>query len=491
MVQNSGISAHPNPPQWFRCLEHPAQEFAATPLPILQGAIPDSLQGTLYCNGPAKFERAGTRVHHWFDGDGAVLAVRFAANQARGIYQYVKTQEYLEEDKAGTLLYGGYGSLPAVGLHDSRSRKVKNTANTSVLVLPDKVLALWEGGKPHALDLESLQTIGLDSLGGAGLDSLEQGGLEEGQTYSAHPKRDPITGDLYNFGVGLGQESKLFLYRSDRSGRIQKQTQLPLKNIPFIHDFVLAGPYLVFCIPPVFLNHPLMVLLGMKSYSDSLRWKPEQGTRILVIDRESLEVVGESRTDPWFQWHFGNGFINAQGHIQLNLCQYADFATNQHLKEVVSGQPQTPAPSVFWEGVIHPQTGTLKSSQVLINRVCEYPQFNPARLGQQQERSFLSIRRQPSNPNDLLSGLACFNHAKDTLTETQLPDHCYPTEPVYVANPTHDDAGWILSVIYDGDRHTSEVWIFERDRLDREPICRLGLPSFIPIGFHGAWRPQP
>ena len=66
-----------------------------------------------------------------------------------------------------------------------------------MLALPDKLLALWEGGNPHALDLETLETQGLDNLGI----------LQTNQPYSAHPKQDPQTGDLFNFGVVSGAKS--------------------------------------------------------------------------------------------------------------------------------------------------------------------------------------------------------------------------------------------------------------------------------------------
>ncbi|MGK7938467.1 MAG: carotenoid oxygenase family protein, partial [Xenococcaceae cyanobacterium] len=34
----------------------------------------------------------------------------------------------------------------------------------------------------------------------------------------------------------------------------------------------------------------------------------------------------------------------------------------------------------------------------------------------------------------------------------------------------------------------SEVRIYGSDRLEDEPLCRLGLPSVIPPGFHGTWK---
>jgi carotenoid cleavage dioxygenase-like enzyme len=40
-----------------------------------------------------------------------------------------------------------------------------------------------------------------------------------------------------------------------------------------------------------------------------------------------------------------------------------------------------------------------------------------------------------------------------------------------------------------GHTHSSEVWVFASDRLNAEPVCKLGLPSVIPHSFHGTWKP--
>jgi all-trans-8'-apo-beta-carotenal 15,15'-oxygenase len=61
------------------------------------GAIPPALQGSLYRNGPARLERQGRRVGHWFDGDGAVLAVHFGQGQAAATYRYVRSAGYVDE----------------------------------------------------------------------------------------------------------------------------------------------------------------------------------------------------------------------------------------------------------------------------------------------------------------------------------------------------------------------------------------------------------
>ncbi|WP_208346249.1 carotenoid oxygenase family protein, partial [Aetokthonos hydrillicola] len=147
-------------------ITRPPKEFLPTQLQILSGQIPEGLRGTLYRNGSARLERGGIYVGHWFDGDGAILAVHFTDGGATGLYRFVQTKGYQEEAAAGKLLYGNYGMTAPGAIWNQWRRPVKNAANTSVLALPDKLLALWEGDKPYALDLQNLETLGQDDLEG-------------------------------------------------------------------------------------------------------------------------------------------------------------------------------------------------------------------------------------------------------------------------------------------------------------------------------------
>ncbi len=136
-------------------------------------------------------------------------------------------------------------------------KEVKNAANTSVLALPDKLLALWEGGFPHKLDLQSLETLGLDNLSS----------LQAKETFSAHPKLDLSRGEIFNFGVTISAKVSLNLYKSDSTGQIIQKNTFDLDRLSMLHDFVLAGQYLVFFVPPIKADK-LSILLGFKTFSD-------------------------------------------------------------------------------------------------------------------------------------------------------------------------------------------------------------------------------
>ena len=466
-------------PSWFKALAQPAPEFSPTSLAVLSGAIPAGLRGSLYRNGPARLERGGRHVGHWFDGDGAILGVHFSEQGATGVYRYVQTSGYQAEAAAGTLLHSNYGMVAPGPLWNRLKYGAKNAANTSVLALPDRLLALWEGGQPHALDLHTLETQGLDNLGS----------LETQQAYSAHPKRDPKTGEIYNFGVSYGKQGKLLLYRCDRKGQIQQQNDILLDRLPMIHDFVLAGPHLVFLISPVALN-PLPLLANLKSYSDCLQWKPELGTQILIIDRQTLEVVSRSQAEPWYQWHFGNGYLNDQGLIVVDVARYPDFQTNQFLQEVATGQTKTATSSELWRLYINPTTGKLEDTYAVLKRNCEFPVVSPQDVGKRSQYTYLALRRQSAQPTDLFSTIGRFDHQTNHLMEADLGTHCYATEPIYAPDQQHPEEGWILTVVFNSDRNQSEVWIFDSAHLNHAPVCRLTLPSVVPMGFHGTWRPD-
>jgi all-trans-8'-apo-beta-carotenal 15,15'-oxygenase len=462
---------------WGQAFAQRIQEFPATPLTVLSGSLPTDLRGSLYRNGPALFERRGDRIAHWFDGDGAILGVHFDGTQATGVYRMVQTNGYQAEEASGRFQFGGYGRRASRPLWSASANKPKNAANTSVLAVSDRLLALWEGGQPHALDLNTLETRGLDTLQG----------LETGQTFSAHPKVDPQTGEIYNFGVTFGRKTQLHLYRCDRSGYLQQHGLVALAHIPMIHDFVLAGPYLIFFISPVHLN-PLPVLLRQKSYSDSLRWHPERGTQILVVDRETLAPVRRGETDPWFQWHFGNGFLDRDGQVVVDMVRYADFQTNQFLKEVPSGKPKTDAFGTLWRLRLNPKTATVTEAIPLSDRTCEFPTVSPNEVGQPSRHTYAAARSDRAQMTDLFDAIACYDHELGDMTLADLGGQRYPSEPIFAPNPQHPDRGWILTVVYDAQSHTSEVWIFDDRSLGNGPICRLALPQVVALGFHGTWK---
>jgi hypothetical protein len=123
----------------------------------IEGSIPAQLTGTLFRNGPANFQRGDQKYAHMLDGDGYVSRFTFTEDgEVHFRSRYVRTRDLMDEEKAGRLLYRStFGTQRAGGgFRNAFDLKLKNPANTNVLLWGDKLLALWEVGIlgcPYAL----------------------------------------------------------------------------------------------------------------------------------------------------------------------------------------------------------------------------------------------------------------------------------------------------------------------------------------------------
>lgn len=229
--------------------------------------------------------------------------------------------------------------------------------------------------------------------------------------------------------------------------------------------------------------------VGLKSFSDAMEWQPDQPTQILILDRDTLSLVSRGEAESWYQWHFSNGYVDTDGSVVVDFVRYPDFQTNQYLKEVATGETDTKTQGTLWQARLNPQTGRLSALQELLAKSCEFPVVRPQVVGRVAPEVYLSIHRDGvDSSKELFGAIARFDTQTDTLMMADLGENRYPSEPLYINDVLEPEQGWVLTVVYDGNSETSEVVVFERDRLDEEPVCRLGLPSVVPFSFHGKWK---
>ena len=72
--------------------------------PHIEGQLPAALQGTLYRNGPGRFDRGGLRKRMLLDGDGMLQAYQFRNGRVRFRTRFVRTTKYVAEEAAGRFL---------------------------------------------------------------------------------------------------------------------------------------------------------------------------------------------------------------------------------------------------------------------------------------------------------------------------------------------------------------------------------------------------
>ena len=100
-----------NRSDWASAFVNVEEELTDVVISPVSGTVPAALNGTFYRNGPGRMERDGHRVHHPFDGDGMIAAMRFENGKVQLSNRYVRTEGWLAEEKAGKVLYRGvFGS---------------------------------------------------------------------------------------------------------------------------------------------------------------------------------------------------------------------------------------------------------------------------------------------------------------------------------------------------------------------------------------------
>jgi carotenoid cleavage dioxygenase-like enzyme len=63
-------------------------------------------------------------------------------------------------------------------------------------------------------------------------------------------------------------------------------------------------------------------------------------------------------------------------------------------------------------------------------------------------------------------------------------------EPVFVPRGVAEGDGWLLSVVWRGNRDRSDIAVFDAQDVARGPIGVASLPRRVPFGFHGNWVAQ-
>lgn len=470
------VSSESPVPDWFQAFQELPREHGFEPLRV-EGSLPEDLAGTLYRIGPALFSAYGQRYGHWFDGDGAVSAVRLGGGRAWGAARFIETEHRADERRAGRMLYLRYGTVTP-GTPLSRLRvPPHNAANTALLHWQGRLFALHEQSRPTELNPSNLLTRGETDLRGV-----------VRQSFSAHPRRVPERRATYNFGTRFGPGwMKLDLYELPDVGRARRLGTLPLSSLTLLHDFAATARYLVFLVPPLRVN-PLPMLLGRGSLGENITFDASRGTEVIVVPIDDPGRPVRFTVDPFFQWHIANAFEEG-GEIVLDIVRYEDFDINLLLGEFVTG------------ALKHPPTGRLSrlrvdaarrrlSSEQLWDVPCEYPSMSPAVAGRDGRYVYLSANTPGAalTPPDLLVKR---DHRTGRVETLSLGPGQYSSEPLFAPRrrATEEDDGYLLSLVYDSQRHASHVAVFDARRLTDGPLARAWFDHHIPFTVHGLWVP--
>jgi carotenoid cleavage dioxygenase-like enzyme len=206
---------------------------------LVTGLVPPELHGAFYrLHGDWIYAPRFTDEAS-LSADGYISMFRFRDGSVDYRGRYVKTDRYRRQVAARKQLYGYYRNPltddPAV--RDAEHPGLRTSANTTPVVLAGKLYATKEEGLPYELDPNSLETLGSTDFQGAWTS----------QTFTAHPKFDPFTGETIAYGyeaTGLASRD-VHLVSFDAAGHITWSLDFQVPYASMLHDIALTEHFVV------------------------------------------------------------------------------------------------------------------------------------------------------------------------------------------------------------------------------------------------------
>lgn len=434
-------------------------DIAEEVLRLVSGKVPSGLNTTLYRNGPAKFRRGGSASGHWFDGDGLVRKFRVRDGKATLAARFVDTPKRRLEAKLNAMVQPGFGSARGPGAIVNGPDDT-NAANTSVMVSGGQLLALWEGGSPVMMDPETLETKGFKTY----RRDLKQ------MPFLAHPRVEP-DGTVWNLG---GNGKGTFVWKLHPDGSLANAQMVPLDRNSYFHDFTATARHLIIVMQP-------WVQDGFKfPLSTAMNWKPELGTRVLVIDKDDLTKRRVFELPAFAFFHLADGWEEKDGTIRFDGCLEADPTFGQRAASALLRGEHIKAPTPMLTQIVLRPDG--KAEMQMARVAAEFP-ANDKRMAGQARRFTTHVTgyRQTPFPH----AIANWDWSKGRDDKFDFGDHQLVEEFLFVAKGAGERDGWLMGTTLNLKARKTELHLLDAKRVADGPVATWSASLPLPLTFHG------
>lgn len=455
----------------------------------VQGTIPPDLDGAFYRAAADTQYPPSDENDIYINGDGMITMVRFRGGHADLRTRFVRTERFTRERAARRSLFGAYRNPftddPSVaGIDDGN-------ANTAVVWHHGKLLALKEAARPYELDPVTLETKGI----------WDFHGQLESRTFTAHPKIDPVTGQMIAFAYNSSgrPDSHVVLYEISPTGEITREQRFDAPYSSMMHDWLVTRDHLIFTFSPMISDWE-----RMKDEPQYFMWDPPKGTHVAVVPR--AEGVAGIR---WF-----SSSLVMETH-SLNAHSAGDIITADHFiadsgwfsqfpKTTVG--PLREAPPIAQRWTLDMAQGSSSwtderatyASELLFDHPGDMPRVDPRVLMSRNRHSWIGSLDLGLGPmpdfGPMGAPFNCLVHLDDdTGARTRFypgPDSA-PEEPVFVpkGGDSGEGEGYLISVVSRRLLNRNDIVVLDALDLAAGPIATITVPFRLRYAFHGTWVP--
>lgn len=439
-----------------------AEEVTITDLEV-SGTLPAALNGRYLRNGPNPVVAPDPLRYHWFTGDGMLHGLRLEDGRA-GWYRnrWVRSAAVLEA-------MGEPVPEPLVGTFGP---------NTNVVAHNGRTFAIVEAGPTPFEMTAELDTVGPVDFGG----TLSQG-------YTAHPKRDPLTGDLHAVSYYWGWGNRVDYTVLGADGRIAHRRSIDTTGSPMIHDMSLTERFAVVYDLPVAFDLDAATAGSLLPYS----WTEGYPARLGLVPRlDGPDADADVRwidIDACYVFHPMNAYdvLDADGHVSAVVLDVVRW--DRMFDDGQQGLVGHPSPTlVRWtvelaSGKVH--------QDLLDDHDLEFPRIDERLVGRRHRYGYSAVNLSGSNGSPH-GGVLRHDVERGVTEVVDLGAGAGQCEAVFVPSSpgAAEDDGWLLCLTYAQDTNTSRLVVLHAQDLGGGPVAEVHLPVRVPFGFHGNWVPD-
>ena len=454
----------------------------------VQGRIPEGLEGAFYRMHGDWFYPPKQPDEASLSADGYISMFRFKQGVVDYRGRYVRTHRWQKQRSARRQLYGYYRNpyTDDESVRDLENPTWRTTANTTPVVIGGKLYATKEEGPAYQIDPNSLETLGLEDFDGAW----------DCPTFTAHPKLDPVTGEMIAFGYeATGLCSKdVFIYIFDASGRISRRHRIEVPYTSMIHDIAITPTHVIFPGSSMVTSHARL-LAGKKHWG----WDTTVPAWYGLVRRDTGEVR-------WFSGpgrsivHTANAWNEGKTKIILDL-PIADGNTWPFFEDIHGGT-FTMHPNTIRRLTFDLSSAGNRVEEALLfdTEVTSFTRIDERYLGRENRFIYVQLADrdkafQPDLPADQGRSQPNNSVARFDLTTRERVNfwagpHHVLQEPTFVPRSpaAAEGDGWLLVTAHNLLLQRAELIIIDASTMGE--IGRVTLPFRNAQQVHGIWTTE-
>ncbi|WAT17520.1 carotenoid oxygenase family protein [Aurantiacibacter sp. MUD11] len=465
------------------------QEYSLDNLEV-EGEIPAAINGSFFRAVPDNAHPPMFEDDIALNHDGMIARFDIKDGKVSFAIRYVETERYLLEKEAGRALFGRYRNP----FTDDPSVKGKDrtVANTTPVWHGGRLFMTKEDGRGYEVNPHTLETRG----------RWDYEGKLRSETFTAHPRIDPVTGEMFFFGYEAGGLCDLNVAYciADKDGNLVKEQWFEQPYCSTIHDFVITEKYAIFPIFPTLAD-----LDRIKAGGPHWAHHQDLPSYVGIMPRygDVSEMVWIEGPKGVSCFHEVNGYDDGDKvHIDLCLTDTCAFQFMREAGGLDIDQRDIKGALTRWTIDMSAHKPAIEQRE--LGPTGDLCRVEDAVQGRPYPRAwYLSMNPQAKGP-PMLGGPvgANFNCLLRIEPETgrlsmmETPPGGAISEPAHVVSPEAGHGGWLLSVIDipngppgagDPSDYSSELWVIEADAVEKGPIARIKTGKALRSQVHGTW----